>query len=72
MKEKNIRDLAIGETFYFKGHKLKVVEVRNASCNGCFILKNKGDKGCNAFTKDNLIPECLNRKDGKLVIFVKE
>lgn len=61
----DFKQLAIGEVFDFEGHKLKVEEDINDSCNGCFFDKCKFHNGCNK----GVIPECTLRVDKKSIIF---
>lgn len=68
-KEKDIRELAPGETFYFQGHKLEVVEARG--CSKCFILNNTDLVCCEKLSEMNLIPRCLIREDDKEVVFIE-
>lgn len=72
-REKNIRNLEVGETFYFDGHKLKVVEETNScNCQGCFIFNVEDIPCCDYLVRENLLPECVTRQDGKDVIFLEE
>ena len=69
----DFKQLAIGEVFDFEGHKLKVEEDINDSCNGCIFYKYKFHNGCNCaiLLNKGVIPECTlsNRVDKNSIIF---
>ena len=69
----DFKQLAIGEVFDFEGHKLKVEEDINDSCNGCIFDKCKFHNGCNCgiLLNKGVIPECTlsNRVDKNSIIF---
>ena len=67
----DFKQLAIGEVFDFEGHKLKVEEAINGSCNGCFFDKCKFHNGCNCciLLNKGVIPECTLRVDKNRIIF---
>ena len=69
----DFKQLAIGEVFDFEGHKLKVEEDINDSCNGCIFDKCKFHNGCNCgiLLNRGVIPECTlsNRVDKNSIIF---
>ena len=67
----DFKQLAIGEVFDFEGHKLKVEEDINKSCNGCFFDKCKFHNGCNCdiLLNKGVIPQCNLRVDKNSIIF---
>src|SRR5574344_1464870 len=67
----DFKQLAIGEVFDFEGHKLKVEEGINDSCNGCFFDKCKFHNGCNCdiLLNKGVIPKCTLRVDKNSIIF---
>ena len=67
----DFEQLAIGEVFDFKGHKLRVEKAVHGSCAGCFMLKNYMIENCCAqLYQDRLRPRCGSmRKDRTGVIF---
>ena len=67
----DFKQLAIGEVFDFEGHKLKVEEDINDSCNGCFFDKCKFHNGCNCdiLLNKGVIPQCTLRVDKNSIIF---
>lgn len=56
----------IGETFEYDGKTLQVKEIEEHTCKGCFF----GD-GCDTELHIGVTGECLDRTDGKEVIYVE-
>lgn len=58
----------IGDTFEFKGKKLKVVETEITKCDGCYFLDNHA-----CLKNYKVAGECLSRRrtDYKPIIFVE-
>ena len=65
----DFKQLAIGEVFDFEGHKLKVEEDINDSCNGCFFDKFPNGCNCGTLLHKGVIPECTLRVDKNRIIF---
>lgn len=63
----DFKQLAVGEMFDFEGHKLKVEEDINDSCNGCIF----DSCNCGILLNRGVIPECTlsNRVDKNSIIF---
>lgn len=61
----------IGETFIYGGQMLQCVESKlGACCDGCFFQQEQGDQWINDCVNEHKC-HLLNRKDKKVVIFVK-
>lgn len=69
LKEKEFKNLEIGESFGIGNKKLKLIESIKCSCEGCIFQNNIS--ACETFQKKGLIPECSfdEREDNKNVIF---
>lgn len=61
-----IMERKIGETFEYEGKTLQVKEIEEHTCKGCFF----GD-GCDTELHIGVTGECLDRTDGKEVIYVE-
>lgn len=69
LKEKEFKNLEIGEKFNIGNKNLKLIESVKYSCDGCIFQNNIS--ACETFQKKGLIPECSfdEREDGKNIIF---
>ena len=70
----DFKQLAVGETFDFKGHKLRVEKVqKTSSCENCFFekLRLSNVYACDEVFKGIIIPSCCiyQRNDNNRVIF---
>ena len=69
----DFKQLAVGETFDFKGHKLRVEKVqKTSSCENCFFekLRLSNVYACDEVFKGIIIPSCCyQRNDNNSVIF---
>ena len=69
----DFNQLAVGETFDFKGHKLRVEKVqKTSSCENCFFekLRLSNVYACDEVFKGIIIPSCCyQRNDNNSVIF---
>ena len=69
----DFKQLAVGETFDFKGHKLRVEKVqKTSSCENCFFekLRLSNVYACTELLKGIIIPSCCyQRNDNNSVIF---
>lgn len=59
----------IGESFEFLGYTLKVKENKSANCNSCFFAEH--GLRCGNRKIDTLTGRCLERSDGKDVVFIE-